>query len=429
MKISVFGIGYVGAVTAACLSRQGHHVIGVDVHPGKVESLRQGLSPVVEPGVAELLEEAKSRGLLEATTSCDEAVAVSDASLVCVGTPSRSNGDLNLDYVHEVCGKIAQAVRAAGKDRYRLILRSTMLPGSTRSVAEKFFAGTTVEVVFYPEFLREGTAVDDFENPSIEAVGTVSGEEPSPELRALFGTECAFVPWETAELLKYSCNAFHATKVVFANEIGRVGKNLGVDSRQVMELLCRDTRLNLSSYYLRPGNPYGGSCLPKDVSALESLARRESFRLPLIESLKMSNGLHFEHLVRLVESVGLKRVCILGLSFKNQTDDLRGSSMVELAQYLLGRGYDVTAYDPNLDPSHLVGANEKLAAAKLPHLGKILHRDLGDAVGHDSLVVAAQKCVPIDELKKVVSTRHVVLDVNGWADLRTLPSRYEGFCW
>jgi GDP-mannose 6-dehydrogenase len=287
-----------------------------------------------------------------------------------------------------------------------------------------------LQVFYYPEFLRESTAVADFENPSLAVVGTREGSKPPGDLmKGLFGEAAAVVNWNTAEMVKYACNAFHAAKITFANEIGRVGKGMSIDSCVVMELLCRDTRLNLSPYYLRPGNPFGGSCLPKDVRALTNHARMSGLSLPMLENLLPSNERHLQSLLGLITDSGKSEVCILGLSFKNNTDDLRESAMVEVAQTLLGRGFKLRIYDPALNLSALVGANKRVIDTKMPHLASLLSTDLSAAVGTEGLVVAAQKCVSLTELKKVITPKHHVVDVNGWTELRELPAKYEGFCW
>jgi GDP-mannose 6-dehydrogenase len=433
MNISVFGLGYVGTVTAGCLARHGHSIVGVDVQAQKVESFNQGVPPIVEPGVAELLIEAKKGGRLRATQDCAEAVGSTDLTILCVGTPSSVSGMLDLRYVRQVMGEIGASLRARPKP-HSLVLRSTMLPGSTGRLISEFCEGLTggggLAVYYYPEFLREGSAVADFEKPSLAVVGTEDGTPPPDVLRAeLFGLEAAVVRWETAELVKYACNAFHATKIAFANEIGRVSKQRGIDAREVMGLLCRDTRLNLSAYYLKPGNPFGGSCLPKDVRALTQYGRGEGLQLPLLENLLPSNERHLQSLLEMISTSGETEVIILGLAFKSDTDDLRESAMVEVAQTLLGRGYRLRIYDPALNLAALVGSNRRLIEVKMPHLASYLHADLGQALGTQGLVVAAQRCASLQELGRAITARHRILDVNGWPELRELPSTYEGFCW
>lgn len=433
MKISIFGLGYVGAVTAGCLAKLGHSIVGVDVHPQKVESFNQGVPPIVEPGLLDLLKQAKADGLLRATRHAGEAVAATELSIICVGTPSTVAGALDLSFVRQVLKEIRTALASRGK-KHALVVRSTMLPGSvsrlvSESLAELEAAGT-VAIYYYPEFLREGTAVADFQNPSLSVVGTRDGARPAAELMSgLFGEGAAVVNWQSAEMVKYACNAFHATKIAFANEIGRIARPLEIDARGVMELLCRDTRLNVSSYYLKPGNPFGGSCLPKDVRALTHHARTHGLNLPVLESLLPSNERHLQHLLAAIMESGQTEVVILGLAFKSNTDDLRESAMVEVAQTLLGRGYQVRIHDPALNLSTLVGANKRLIDTRMPHLASLLRADLGEAIGARGLVVAAQKCASIGELKRFITAEHRVLDVNGWEELKGLPARYQGLCW
>ena len=421
MRISVFGLGYVGAVTAGCLAEQGHSIVGVDVHPQKVEDFNRGRAPIIEPQLDGLLRQAHAKGLLRATTDSAQAVTDTDISLICVGTPSRSNGAPDVSNVQEVAAQIGAALEREPK-RHAAVFRSTMLPGSTRQLAKG-------EAYYYPEFLREGTAVDDFREPSLAVVGTKDGQPFAPEMKPLFGRNVAVVNWETAEMVKYACNAFHATKVAFANEVGRIAKHNQIDAQTVMDLLSRDTRLNLSAYYLRPGNPFGGSCLPKDVRALGQLARQQGLSVPLIENLLVSNQDHLQHLLNRIAESGQEEVVILGLSFKPNTDDLRESAMVEVAQNVLGHGYRLRIYDPQLNVARLLGSNRRMIDLKMPHLASLLKEDLKDALGNEGLVIAAQKCASIAELAAHVTGKHHVLDVNGWPELRTLPSRYEGLCW
>ena len=432
MKISIFGLGYVGAVTAGCLASLGHSIIGVDVSAQKVETLDGGESPIIEPGLAELLKEAKRTNRLRATVNAEEAVLGSDLSLVCVGTPSAISGALDLKYVRQVTAEIAAALKKNGKSHV-LVFRSTMLPGSTQELVdahlEDLIASGRLQVIYFPEFLREGTAVRDFQSPALAVIGTSDGAPPVSELMALFGKNAAVVNWKTSEMVKYACNSFHATKIAFANEIGRLGKQMNIDTATVMSLLCQDTKLNISPYYLKPGNPFGGSCLPKDVRALTHCARREGVSLPLIENLLASNEQHARSLLHLIEQSGQTEVVILGLSFKADTDDLRESCMVEVAQTLLGRGHRVRIYDPQLNLAELVGTNKRLIDTKMPHLASLLHSNLAMAIGAQGLIVVAQRCAGLAELAKCVTPAHVILDVNGWPELRELPSAYEGFCW
>ena len=433
MNISIFGLGYVGAVTAGCLARQGHSIVGVDVHAQKVEAFNAGVPPIVEPGLDDLLKTAKAKGLLRATSSCEEAIVSTEVSIVCVGTPSKVTGALDLSFVRGVVQQIGDALRKKVKS-HALILRSTMLPGSTAELVKDLLgdllAVRLLGVFYYPEFLRESTAVADFENPSLAVVGTRDGAKPPADLMdRIFGPQAAVVDWQTAEMIKYACNAFHAAKITFANEIGRVGKQLGIDARVVMELLCRDTKLNLSPYYMRPGNPFGGSCLPKDLRALTTATRLGGLSLPMLESLLPSNERHLHSLLDRIAGADQNEVVILGLSFKPNTDDLRESAMVAVAETLLGRGYTVRIYDPALNLAALVGANKRVIDIRMPHLASLFCPDLPTALGKKGIVIAAQQCASVAELRKLVTKEHHVIDVNGWPELRDLPSKYDGFCW
>ncbi len=433
MKISVFGLGYVGAVSAGCLAEGGHVIVGCDVQAGKVETFNDGISPIVEPELEALLQTAKREGRLSATTSAADAVRGTDVSIVCVGTPSLPNGRLNLDYVSAVTGQIAAALREQGK-KHVLIFRSTMLPGSTRGLVREHLSDLIESgqlcVYYCPEFLREGTAVADFRTPSLAVIGTHDGSAPaSDEPARLLGGDPAVLGWEGAEAIKYSCNYFHALKVGFANEIGRLCKHLGEDGARVMDVVCRDTRLNISSYYMRPGNPFGGSCLPKDVSALIALARQDGIELPLLESTLVTNKAHLDLLVRLITGKGKRRVGFLGLAFKADTDDLRGSPMVALAETLLGRGFELSVFDPQINISQLIGANAEHMRRHMPHLSSLLKKTAQEVMSGSEVIVASQRCVAMDDLKAVARADQIVIDVNGWRDLEKLPWEYEGLCW
>lgn len=432
--LSIFGLGYVGSVTAACLADRGCSVIGCDVAPAKVDQINAGRAPISEPGLDELLHRQREPGRIRATVDPAVAVAESEVSIVCVGTPSTPSGGLDLQYVETVSSQLANAIASKDGD-HTVIFRSTMLPGSTRRLAEEHFAGMRdkVDVFFYPEFLRQGSALADFRDPSLAAIGVI-GEDP--DLGAIAGilepgTEVMSL--ESAELLKYASNAFHATKIAFANEVGRIGKGLGVDAVQVMEALCRDDRLNISSHYLRPGTPFGGSCLPKDVSALTHQARDQGAAVPLLDSLLESNRRHLESVLERIEAAGSRSVLLLGLAFKEGTDDLRGSAMLELAASLLLRGYEVKIFDPAVAPRNLVGANRRFAAARLPSLEALLLDDWreGFSGGEPITVVASKACAELEDLAPFLGgeSGHHVIDINGWNGLVGVAASYEGICW
>lgn len=432
MKVSIFGLGYVGAVTTGCLWKKGHSVIGVDVQEAKVSKLNNGEPLIVEPGLDQLLRDGVASGNVSATTNVEQAVKESDISLVCVGTPSQVNGALNIQFVRTVVSTIADAVRAKSS-KHILVLRSTMLPGSSRSLVSDFLRDlideNLLEVYFYPEFLREGTAIKDFEDPSLVVIGSEDGKTISSVCRDLVVGTPSVTDWETAELIKYGCNSFHALKIGFANEIGRLSKKLGIDGREVMEIICSDAVLNISKYYMRPGNPFGGSCLPKDVRALVYGSRREGESLPIMENILDSNEVHFQSLVQLVEENPSKNVALIGVSFKANTDDLRESSMVKLAQLLVQNGYHLKIFDPNLDPVKLLGANKKAADDWMPNLSQLLREDIAEVIGQDGVVVISQKCVDLEILKSLLTSRHTVIDVNSWPELIQTKAQYQGLCW
>ncbi len=431
--ISIFGLGYVGAVTAGCLAELGHHIIGADVQQAKVDAFKSGISPIIEPELESLLQSAQRGGRLDATTDAADAVRRTQVSIVCVGTPSQAAGRLNLEFVRKVSEQIAAAVREKGRP-HTLLFRSTMLPGSTRGIVGEFFADLIaagqLNVYYCPEFLREGTAVRDFRDPSLAAVGTHDGQPPATrEALDLLGPDAQILPWEGAELLKYSCNYFHALKVGFANEIGRMAKHLGVDGARVMDVVCRDERLNISRYYLRPGNPFGGSCLPKDVNALSGLARVEGVNLPLLDHVIASNQAHLEALIQQITAKGTRRVGLLGLAFKADTDDMRGSAMVAVAETLLGRGYELRIFDPSINLTRLIGANEAEIQRRMPHLAQLLCDSADQVVRESDVIIASHKCVNAESLRDVAGAGKCVIDVNGWPELRELPWSYEGVCW
>lgn len=433
MNISIFGLGYVGAVTAGCLTELGHTIIGADVQQAKVDAFNAGVSPIIEPELDELLQKARREGRLHATTEAAEAVGASEVSIICVGTPSLESGQLNLDFVRKVSQQIVEALLVKAQPHV-VIFRSTMLPGSTRGIVREFFSDPALAlmtwVYFCPEFLREGTAVKDFREPSLTVIGTHDGEEPESQgALLLLGGKPAVLTWEGAEMIKYSCNYFHALKVGFANEIGRVCKHIGEDGARVMDVVCADTKLNISRQYMRPGNPFGGSCLPKDVNALKSFARMEGVSLPLLESTLDTNQAHLDQLIKLIVSKEKRRIGLLGLAFKADTDDLRGSPMVAVAETLLGRGYELHIYDPKLNLARLIGANANEIQRRMPHLASLLRSNLREVIENSEVIVAAQKCARPGELAASVRSEQSLIDVSGWSELRALPWKYEGLCW
>jgi GDP-mannose 6-dehydrogenase len=383
MKVAIFGLGYVGTVTAAGLASQGHDVVGVDVERSKVAAICRGESPVVEPGVDRLVAQAVSAGRLRATTEVREAIDGAAVSLVCVGTPSTPRGDTDLTYIARALSDMREAMADAAPPPsgfHSVVIRSTVPPGTGASVVAPAFSpellpdGWTVGTGMCPEFLREGSGVEDFFAPPFVVLGA---EDPRTKVACemlfdFLDQEVQHVDVASAEALKYACNAFHAVKVTFANEMGRIFTEYGVDSRGVMELFCQDRKLNISPSYLRPGFAFGGSCLPKDLRALQSMARTSGVDVPLVTSTLISNEIAVRGLVDRVLESGHRHVAILGLSFKMNTDDLRESPNLELAERFVGKGLEVRIYDPIVNPAKLVGANLEYLQSKLSHVSRLL---------------------------------------------------------
>jgi len=391
MRISVFGLGYVGVVTAACLARHGHEVVGVEINATKVELLNQGIPPVVEKGLEELVREVVRKGALKATQDAIQAVASSDVSLVCVGTPSRRDGGPDTSYVFRVAEEIGQGIRQKATE-HTVILRSTVLPGTTEIFSRlitEHTGGIAVNVAYNPEFLREGSSIADFYHPPYTLVGTQSptAESVLRELYSFLDAPFLVVEIRVAEMIKYVANAWHATKIVFANEIGRLAEEAGLDAREVMEIITMDTKLNVSPAYMRPGFAYGGSCLPKDLQALVQWARSLNVETPLLSALAASNRLHIERVLQAVLATGKRKVGLLGLAFKPGTDDLRESPSVELAERLIGKGGELRILDPAVHTAKLMGSNREYIEQRLPHLSRLLVESEEEILQHAEVLV------------------------------------------
>jgi GDP-mannose 6-dehydrogenase len=439
LRVAVFGLGYVGTVTAAGLASRGHTVLGVDVDEHKVDLFRRGRSPVIEPGVEELIAAAVASGLLTATTDPTAALAAADVSLLCVGTPSGAQGQTDLTYVERVVADIRKAMNVLdppASGHHSVVVRSTVPPGTVTDVVAPQFEGVlpdgwSVGTGMMPEFLREGSGVDDFFDPPFVVLGT-GDEQTLATISDLFGfleQPVRVVGVSTAEALKYACNAFHAAKISFANEMGRVLHPLGVDAREVMEVFCEDRKLNISSAYLRPGFAYGGSCLPKDLRSLQHLARRSSLDLPLLSGTVQTNELVIRDVIDRVIASRSRRVALLGLSFKSNTDDLRESPNVELAERLIGKGFELTVYDPIINPDRLVGANRLQVQAKLPHLDRLLVCRPEEALANAEVAIVAHADQPVrDALLSVRPQTVIDLQGNLGPAIEQLPG-YEGIAW
>lgn len=437
MKLAVFGLGYVGTVCAACLSARGHSVIGVDVNPSKVEVINAGHSPVLEPGLDDLVSEAVSRNLLSGTTDYTRAVAESEASLVCVGTPSKDNGALDLEHVCRVTRQVGDALREVS--RYHLVVfRSTMLPGTVERHLIPHLAdssgrkpGEGFGVVMNPEFLREGTSIQDFNHPPRVVIGQLdsrSGDTLLPLYDGLEAPVCR-TSIKLAEMVKYADNAFHALKIAYANEIGGICKLEGIDGRELMELFCLDQQLNLSSAYLRPGFAFGGSCLPKDLRALVYRARSRDLAVPLLESVLPSNEVHKIRAFDLIRQIGKKRIGILGLSFKTGTDDLRHSPAVDLAETLLGRGFELLIYDGNVSLSRLIGANRVYIEEEIPHIGKLMSNSIEEVREHSEVLVVTRPDPEFCAIVRDLYPNQVLIDLAGLSVQGQPNGQLCGICW
>ena len=437
MKVSVFGLGYVGCVSAAALASE-HDVVGVDVIPDKVKAVNDGRSPIVEPGLDDLLKDGVSTGRLHATTCTDDAVRATDLSLICVGTPSRKNGSLDLTYLLRVCEQIGDALR--DKATYHVVVvRSTVLPGTTHGhvipALEKASGKTYGEgfgVAVNPEFLREGTAIHDFRHPPLTLVGHnhAADAAPTKALYANIDAPLFSASIRVAEMIKYTSNAWHAVKVVFANEIGNLCKRVGVDSHEVMDIFCQDQKLNLSPYYLRPGFAFGGSCLPKDVRALQYRAKEVDLRMPLIDSVLESNRMQVEYAIERIVETGKKQVGLLGFSFKAGTDDLRESPMVVLAEALLGKGYQLCIYDKNVSLARLVGANRQYINEQIPHLSQHLCDSIDEVIGRSDVIVIGNGSVEFSDAVTRCRPEQTVIDlVRIPLDFSKVVAQYDGICW
>ncbi len=391
--MAVLGLGYVGCVSAACLAHLGHRVTGIDRDEFKVRRVSDGQAPFYEPGLDELVRETAAGGRLRATTSVAEGLRDADIALICVGTPSERNGNLGLEQLRRVTAEIA--VSLAGRTRPLVVaVRSTVFPGTCEEVVKPALAGRAqVSVVSNPEFLREGIAVADFMEPSLVVVG---GDDAAAVRRvaALYdglGVQACLVSLRAAEMIKYACNAFHAVKVAFANEVGALAGVMGVPGDEVMATLCRDWKLNISPAYLKPGFSFGGSCLPKDLRALTYRAGRLDLALPLLESVLPSNESHLRRAIQSVLDLPAGRIGVFGLAFKENTDDLRESPVVTLLEHLIGKGREVRVFDPHIRMEEIYGSNRNFALSAIPHIEKLMLAKLEDLAGWATHVVIAQK--------------------------------------
>jgi len=437
-KISIFGLGYVGAVSLACLARDGHEITGVDIDASKLELLRRGQAPIVENGIQELTRAVVSGGSARVTDSVRDAILATDLSFVCVGTPASVNGNQDLRAITRIAEQIG-SVLPEKSSRHVIVIRSTVRPGTVEEVIQPAIeytsglkAGRDFSLCFQPEFLREGTSINDYDHPPLTVIGT-DDDYAGEMLHAVFGhLPCEFVQTtiRTAEMLKYACNAFHAAKVTFANEIGRMSQAAGVDPHEVMKLLCMDRQLNISPAYLRPGFAFGGSCLPKDLKALLYMAKSKDVELPMLAGIIPSNSMHIEHAIERVLASGRRSVGMIGLSFKSGTDDLRESPLVNMAERFIGKGLPLCIYDPAVNVARLIGANRRFIEESIPHIASLMTVEIETLIKNaDVLVVAMKSPEVLAALAAHTRPEQLLLDVTVLPGREAFRAQYLGVCW
>ena len=437
MKVSIFGLGYVGTVSAGCLAKEGHEVIGVDPVGTKVDLINAGKSPIIEKDIDEIIAEAVRKGRLRATEDSVQAIRDTELSFVCVGTPSQINGNLDLTHVRHVCEQIGQALKCK-LARHTVVIRSTILPGTMRRVVIPVLeetsgkkAGIDFGICNNPEFLREGTAVMDFDSPCKTVIGEL--DRASGDMLAALYTKLdaplVRTEIETAEMIKYIDNSWHALKIGFANEIGNLCRSFSVDAHRAMEIFCLDRKLNISSAYLKPGFAFGGSCLPKDLRALAYSAKRHDLDLPILNSILPSNELQVARGLKLIMEKGHKRIGILGFSFKEGTDDLRESPMIEIIERLTGKGYDVRIYDKNVQVARLVGANRDFILNRIPHISRLMVDNIDAVLQHAETIVIGNKSTEFESVPQRLHAAQNLVDFVGISNYRSNNGEYSGICW
>ncbi len=436
MRISVFGLGYVGAVSCACLAKLNHHIIGVDVSQSKVDLINSGKSPIVEKELDEYINNGIAEKRIEATTDVAYAIKNSDCSIICVGTPSQLNGDIDLSYIYRVCTEIAHEIKE--KDTYHTFaIRSTVVPGTIKicsQLIEEITGKKNIEdfgVASNPEFLREGTAIADFWEPPYTIIGTLSkrSEQYLNELYQNIDAPIYTLRPEESEMIKYTNNNFHALKITFANEIGNICKELGVDSHKVMNVVASDRKLNLSPYYLKPGFAFGGSCLPKDVRGLNYRAKQLDVRTPLLNSLLVSNEYQIQRGLQLIYNTGKKKIGVLGFAFKAGTDDLRESPIVNLIETLIGKGYDLSLYDSNVLLSKLMGKNKDYLTGHIPHISRVLKDSIEKVIEESEVIIVGNNSQEFKEKQHLITSDKVIIDLVRINNENITGGNYVGLCW
>ena len=438
LKISIFGLGYVGCVTAACLAKAGHPVWGVDINRDKVAMINAGRSPIIEKGLEEIIVETTKRGSLRATIDPFEAVRSTEVSLVSVGTPSNGNGSLDLRGIMAVSQQIGEALRKK-RSYHCVVFRSTVLPGTVRNILTPILNEESrkqvqrdFDVCYNPEFLREGSSIADFYHPPFTVIGQdiARGGDVVACLYAGIDAPLERTTYEVAEMVKYACNSFHALKVTFANEIGILCKSLHIDSHRVMELFALDKKLNISEAYLKPGFAFGGSCLSKDLRALLYKAKELDLTTPVLASVLESNRLHVDRIIDRILRTKRKTIGILGLSFKAGTDDLRESPIVTLIEALIGKGCQVSIYDPDVLPARIFGANRDFIEQEIPHISTLMHSTSDDVIRASEVLVVCKQDGNFKEALGPYLKEKIIFDlVRISPNLSTMPESYEGICW
>lgn len=438
MRISIFGLGYVGCVSAACMGQDGHTIIGVDVNPVKVDSITSGRSPIIEPGLDDLIASGIEAGRISGTTDGQSAVFNTDISIICVGTPSNENGSLNLKYIENVCREIGMAL-AKKEDYHVVVVRSTVVPGTVREklipILEHYsqkHAGQDFGVCMNPEFMRESSAIADYYNPSHVIIGSIdekSGDLLQPVYEKV-NSPAVRTTLETAEMVKYADNAFHALKVTFGNEIGSFCKAHGINGQEIMQIFCQDTHLNISPVYLRPGYSFGGSCLPKDLRALMYRAKEKDVDMPVMSSILPSNNRHTQRGIQIVERLGRgRKIGMLGLSFKADTDDVRESPMITMLETLIGRGFNIHVFDEFVDPDRLIGANREFLLRELPHIVSIMRKPVESLVVESDILIVTNTSETYRKALDTMRADQILIDLIGIRDSHTIRGIYEGICW
>ncbi len=437
LKVSVFGLGYVGTVSAGCLAQDGHEVIGVDPVQTKVDLINNGQSPIIEAEIDKIIASAAKDGRLRATQDPCQAILQTDLSFVCVNTPSQANGNLDLRYIRRICEQIGEALKSKA-ERHIIVIRSTILPGTMRKVViptlEEFSektAGIDFGVCNNPEFLREGTAVKDFRSPPKTVIGETdqASGDTLAGLYASLDAPLIRTTVETAEMIKYVDNCWHALKIGFANEIGNICKSSGIDAHAVMEIFCQDRKLNISPAYLSPGFAFGGSCLPKDLRALSYHAKIHDLQLPILSSILPSNEMQIARGLQMIMEKGHKRVGVLGFSFKSGTDDLRESPVIEVIERLIGKGYDLRIYDKNVNIASLIGANRDFILNHIPHISRLMVGSVEAVLDHAQTVVIGNKDPGFADVPSRLRDGQHLVDFVRISNYRSSNGKYDGICW